>query len=175
MKQNRRYSSYCYYCYVDNFVAGGPVSGDLVAAAVVFGGLVAVAAAAAVSEAVVDSLSPVVVDADVDSLGPVVVVVDADVDGWITRYYADVVDDSAFWDPLDGSAAAAAAAAGCGGAVDAASEDLVADTVAVAVAVIVVVVVVVASWGPVADADVDVARVEERGRHALLHLSAGLE
>ena len=160
MKQNRRYSSYCYYCYVDNFVAGGPVSGDLVAAAVVFGGLVAVAAAA-VSEAVVDSLSPVVVDADVD--------------GWITRYYADVVDDSAFWDPLDGSAAAAAAAAGCGGAVDAASEDLVADTVAVAVAVIVVVVVVVASWGPVADADVDVARVEERGRHALLHLSAGLE
>ena len=121
-------------------------------------------AAAAVSEAVVDSLSPVVVDADVD--------------GWITRYYADVVDDSAFWDPLDGSAAAAAAAAaGCGGAVDAASEDLVADTVAVAVAVIVVVVVVVASWGPVADADadVDVARVDERGRHALLHLFAGLE
>ena len=119
-------------------------------------------------------MSEAVVVVVVDSLGPVVVVVDADVDGWITRYYADVVDDSAFWDPLDGSAAAAAAA-GCGGAVDAASEDLVADTVAVAVAVIVVVVVVVASWGPVADADVDVARVEERGRHALLHLSAGLE
>jgi len=172
LKQNRRYSSYCYYCYVDNFVAGGPVSGDLVAAALVFGGLVVVAAAAAaavVSEAVV----VVVV---VDSLSPVVVYADADADGWITRYYADVVDDSAFWDPLDGSAAAAAAAAaGCGGAVDAASEDLVADTVAVAVDVALVVVVVVASWGPVADADVDVARVEERGRHALLHLSAGLE
>jgi hypothetical protein len=161
LKQNRRYYSYCYYCYVDNFVAGGPVSGDLVAAAVVFGGLVA--AAAAVSEAVFVVVSEAVV---VDSLGPVVA--DADADGRGNRYYDGVVDASAFWDPLDDSSAAAAA---CGGAVDEASGDLVADTVAVAV----VVVVVLASWGPVADADADVARVDERGRHALLHPSAGLE
>jgi hypothetical protein len=160
LKQNRRYYSYCYYsyCYVDVddavvvVVAEGPVSGDLGADAVVFGGLVA--PAAAVSEAVVV----------VDSLDHAVVVV---ADGRRNRYYDDVVDDSAFWDPLDDSAAAAAAAGGCGGAVDEAFGDLVADTVAVAV------VVVLASWGPVAD--VYVARVGDRGRHALLHLSAGLE